>query len=79
MDNFQSSDLLVGNEPLKTKPELGIDPRLVGNRFVSSLAFAGKTGAFSLEYSSYFSPFQGCGLAKTRLVSLPKWHSPEAA
>lgn len=37
MDNFRSSDLLVGNEPLKTKPELGIDPRLVGNRFVSSL------------------------------------------
>ena len=37
MDNFQSGELLVGNQPRKTKPEKRIDPRLVGYRFVTSL------------------------------------------
>ena len=37
MDNFQSGELLVGNQPRKTKPEKRIDPRLVGYRFVSAL------------------------------------------
>jgi hypothetical protein len=41
-DNFGSSELLVGNQPRKTKPELAIDPRLVGYSFVSSLASTGK-------------------------------------
>lgn len=56
MDNFQSSDLLVGNEPLKTKPELVIDPRLVGNRFVSSLDLTGKkAGNFTRIFAIFFA------------------------
>ena len=42
MDNFRSSELLVGNQPRETKPELRLDPRLVGNRFVPALEWTAK-------------------------------------
>lgn len=56
MDNFESSEILVGYQPLKTMPNLGIDPCLVGNRFVPLFDGGRNFGGKKNEKSSRNSP-----------------------